>query len=205
MEFLTQQNIVRILLTIKQFLNQTQVSAWTSLYLLGKFSAAADLVVLGRLHLRLLQRCLLSVWRPHIPSLDHQVLINNMIRFHLKWWMDTNCFIQETLIHPPDPNVFLSRMPAIISNGWDYPLMVAGWKTNPNLYQYSRNNGHLFCTEESHTIHTPLLCYDIHRQYNSCLVYQQTRRNTFPQPMRRGMGSPPLVPGTRRCTQNLPY
>ena len=30
-----------------------------------------------------------------------------MIQFHLKWWMDTNCFIQGMFIHPPDPNAFL--------------------------------------------------------------------------------------------------
>ena len=55
--------------------------------------------------------------------------------------------------------------------------MIAGWKTNPS---YSRNNDHSFSPEESYTIHTPLLCYDIHRQYNSGLIYQQKRRNTFP-------------------------
>ena len=74
MEFLTQHNIVRVpadlieslLLTIKQLLTQTQVLARTFLSLLGKFSAAADFVLLGRLHLRPLQMCLLSVWRPHI-------------------------------------------------------------------------------------------------------------------------------------------
>ena len=115
MEFLTQQNIVRVpadrvdslFLTIKLFLSQTQVLARTFVSLLDKSSATADFVLLGRLHLQGLQMCLLSVWRPHIFPLDHQVPINSMIRFHLKWWMDTNCFVQGTSIHPPDPNAFL--------------------------------------------------------------------------------------------------
>ena len=51
--------------------------------------------------------CLLSVWRPHILPLDHQVPINNMILFHLKWWMDISPFVQGASIHPPDPNAFL--------------------------------------------------------------------------------------------------
>ena len=110
MEFLTQQNIVKVppdcieslFLTIKQFLTQTQVSERTFLSLLGKLSAAADLDVLGRLHL-----CLLSVWRPHILPLDHQAPISSMIWFHLKWWMDTSRFTQGIFIHPPDPNAFL--------------------------------------------------------------------------------------------------
>ena len=74
MEFLTQQNLVRVptdrvqnlLLTIKRFLSFKHVSAQTFLSLLGKLSAAADFVLLGRLHLRPLQMCLLSVWKPHI-------------------------------------------------------------------------------------------------------------------------------------------
>ena len=101
MEFLTQHNTVRIpldhmeylLLTIKQFLTQTHVSARTFLSLLGKLSAAADLAVLGRLHLHLLQMCLLSVWRPHILPLDHQISITSMIRFYLKWWIDPDSLV----------------------------------------------------------------------------------------------------------------
>ena len=78
MEFLTQQHrvltdcIESLLLTIRLFLTQTQVLARTFLSLLGKLSAAADFVLLSRLHLQLLQVCLLSVWRPHILPLDHQ-------------------------------------------------------------------------------------------------------------------------------------
>ena len=118
MKFLTQLNIFRVpadrvdslILTtrIKTFLSQTQILARTFLSLLGKLSAAADFVLLDRLHLRPLQLCMLSVWRPHILPLDHQVPINSMIRFHLKWWMDSNRFVQGTLIHPPDPNAFLN-------------------------------------------------------------------------------------------------
>ena len=95
------------ILNIKTILSQTCVSARTFLSLLGKLSAAADLILLGRLHLRPLQMCLLSVWKPHILPLDHQVTINSMIKFHLKWWMNTNRFVQGMPIHTPDPKTFL--------------------------------------------------------------------------------------------------
>ena len=58
------------------------------LSLLGKLSAAADLVLLGRLHLRPLQMCLLSVWKPHILPLDHPISINGMIQSYLQWWIN---------------------------------------------------------------------------------------------------------------------
>ena len=81
------------------------VSALTFLSLLGKLSAAADLVLLGRLHLRPLQMCLLSVWKPHILPLDHPITINGMI--HLQWWINPIRFETGTSIHPPDPKFFL--------------------------------------------------------------------------------------------------
>ena len=65
----------------------------------------------------------------------------------------------------------------------------------PAPYQYSRNDGQSFGTEETHKIHSLLLCYDLDQQYNSGLLHQETRRNTFSQPMHRGMENPPLVPG----------
>ena len=122
MEFLTQQEIVRVpvdqvkalILTIKTILSQTQVSAQTFLSLLGKLSAAADLILLGRLHLRPLQMCLLSVWKPHILPLDHQVTINSMIKFHLKWWMNTNTSFNEYPFTLQTPKHSFIRMPVIM-------------------------------------------------------------------------------------------
>ena len=146
MEFLNQQKIFRVpadlvkalILTIKTILSQTQVLARTFLSLLGKLSAAADLMLQGRLHLRPLQMCLLLVWKPHILPLDHQVTINSMIKFHLKWWTNTNRFIQGVPIHPPDPKTFLFYTDAS-HYSWGANLepmslsfMVAGRKTNPN-------------------------------------------------------------------------
>ena len=94
MEFLTQQNLVRVptdrvqnlILTIKKIMSAKHVSARTFLSLLGKLSAAAGLVLLGRLHLH--KMCLLSVWKPHILPLDHPISINGMIRSHLQWWIN---------------------------------------------------------------------------------------------------------------------
>ena len=115
MEFLTQQNLVRVprdrvqnlFLTIKKFPSFKHVSARTFLSLLGKLSAAADFVILGRLHLRPLQMCLLSAWKPHILPFSHPITINGMIRSHLQWWINPNRFETGTTIHPPDPKFFL--------------------------------------------------------------------------------------------------
>ena len=68
MEFHTHTNIVRvpqarqmkILESVRMFSQKTSVSARDFLSLLGQLNAAADLVMLGRLHLRPLQICAIS-------------------------------------------------------------------------------------------------------------------------------------------------
>ena len=72
-----------------------------------------------------------------ILPLDHQVPINSMIQFHLKWWMDTNHFVLGTSIHPPDPNAFLFTDASHFEWGAHLEPMrlsfvVAGRKTNPS-------------------------------------------------------------------------
>ena len=198
MEFLTQQNLVRVpaeqvwtlIATIKIVLSCDQVSARTFLSLLGKLNAAADFILLGRLHLRPLQMCLLSVWRPHILPLDHQITISSIIRFHLKWWMDTNCFVTGIPIHPSDPNVFLFTDASHYRWGAHFKLM--------------RLSFHGRWTEDQSQLHINMLemmairfalkraitfihhsCVMI--QHNSGLLYQQTRWNSFSQPMYRGL------------------
>ena len=66
----------------------------------------------------------------------------------------------------------------------------------PAPYQYTRNDGHSFCTNRSHNIYSLFLCHDIYRQHNSGLLYQQTRRNSLSQPMYRGLEDPQFVSET---------
>ena len=218
MEFLTQQNLVRVpadhvqnlILTIKKIMSAKHVSARTFLSLLGKLSAAADLVLLGRLHLRPLQMCLLSVWKPHILPLDHPISINGMIRSHLQWWINPIRFETGTSIHPPDPKFFLYTDAS--HYGWGAhlePTTLLSWsldrKPIPAPYQYVRNDGHTISTETSQNIYSPFLHHDIHRQHNGGLIYQQTGWHSFPQSLRRSLENTQLVPGTRHSYQSTSH
>ena len=116
MEFLTHSNIVRVpqsrvlklLETVNHFSQKTSVSARVFLSLLGQLNAAADFVVLGRLHLRPLQMTLLSQWRPQKFPLNHQVGISTKIRHHLKWWQQEDLYLQGVplKIDPPSHTIF---------------------------------------------------------------------------------------------------
>ena len=132
MEFLTHKNIVRvpwdrvqdILSLVLWFKKQEQVSARLFLSLLGKLSAAAQFVVLGRLHLRPLQMALFAQWKPHVLPLEHCILINMQIKSHLEWWNSRERFAQGVLLKPPLPSHTLFTDASL--SGWGAHLKPEG-------------------------------------------------------------------------------
>ena len=102
MEFLTRINIVRvpqtrqmkILDSVRMVLQKTSVSARDFLSLLGQLNAAADFVMLGRLHLRPLQMSLHNQWKPQKFPLCHQIGMTTKILQHLKWWLQEDLYRQ---------------------------------------------------------------------------------------------------------------
>ena len=115
MEFLTHTNIVRvpqsrqmkILETVRMFSQKTSVSR-DFLSLLGQLNAAADLVMLGRLHLRPLQVSLRNQWRLQNLPYSHQIRMTLEILYHLKWWLQEDRYHQgiPLKIDPPSHTIF---------------------------------------------------------------------------------------------------
>ena len=116
MEFLTHMNIVRVpqarvqilLETVKKFSQKTYVSAREFLPLLGQLNAAADFVMLGRLHLRPLQMSLLAQWRPRTLPLQHQIKLTADVLHHLNWWKQHQLYLQGVPMKadPPSHHIF---------------------------------------------------------------------------------------------------
>ena len=116
MEFLTHTNIVRvpqarqmkILESVRMFSQKTSVSARDFLSLLGQLNAAADLVMLGRLHLRPLQISLRNQWKPQNLPYSHQIGLTTEILQHLKWWLQEDLYHQgiPLKIDPPSHTIF---------------------------------------------------------------------------------------------------
>ena len=116
MEFLTHINIVRvpqarqmkILESVRIFLQKTSVSARDFLSLLGQLNAAGDFVMLGRLHLRPLQISLHKLWQPQNFPLDHQIGLTTKILQHLKWWLQEDLYLHgiPMKIDPPSYTIF---------------------------------------------------------------------------------------------------
>ena len=116
MEFLTHTNIVRvpqtrqmkILETVRMVSQKTSISARAFLSLLGQLNAAADFVMLGRLHLRPLQASLHNQWQPQKLPLCHQICMTTEILQHLKWWLQEDLYPQGVplKIDPPSHTIF---------------------------------------------------------------------------------------------------
>ena len=116
MEFLTHMNIVRVpqarvqilLETVKKFSQKTYVSAREFLSLLRQLNAAADFVMLGRLHLRPLQMSLLAQWRPQTLPLQHQIKLTGDVLHHLNWWKQHRLYLQGVPMKadPPSHHIF---------------------------------------------------------------------------------------------------
>ena len=114
--------------------------------------------------------------------------------------VDEHKSIHYRNIYPP-PNIFLFTDAS--HYGWGVSFRAnetsLSWSLDgrpiPAPYRV-RNDGHMLSTETSHNIYSPFLCHDIHRQYDSGLIYQQTGWNTFSRSFRRGMGDFQYMPGT---------
>ena len=115
-EFLTHTNIVRvpqtrqmkILETVIMVSQKTSVSVRDFMSLLGQLNAAADFVMLGRLHLRPLQMSLHNQWQLQKLPLCHQIHITTEILQHLKYWLQEDRYHQgiPLKIDPPSHTIF---------------------------------------------------------------------------------------------------
>ena len=92
----------------QNILKKTSVSARDFLSLLGQLNAAADFVILGRLHLRPLQMSLHNQWQPQKFPLCHQIGITTKILQHLKWWLQEDLYRHgiPMKIDPPSHTIF---------------------------------------------------------------------------------------------------
>ena len=103
---------MKILETVRMFSQKTSVSARDFLSLLGQLNAAADLVMLGRLHLRPLQISLQislhNQWKPQNLLYSHQIGLTTEILQHLRWWLQEDLYHQgiPLRIDPPSHTIF---------------------------------------------------------------------------------------------------
>ena len=108
---------------VQFFLAHNRFRARQLLSLLGVLSSSADLVPLGRLHLRPLQMLLLQVWKPRSDPLSASIHLSHLFHHHLRWWTQPEIF-SGVPISMSQPSLFLFTDASL--EGWGAHLEPLG-------------------------------------------------------------------------------
>ena len=102
-----EERVNKILVLLFRVLQVQFITAREFLSMLGSLNAAADLVQLGRLHMRPLQFHLLANWKPHRDSLVQPIPISHSCRVAIKWWMNPSIYVAGIPLVIPAPDFHL--------------------------------------------------------------------------------------------------
>ena len=183
------------------FSQKTSVSARDFLSLMGQLNAAADFVMLGRLHLRPLQISLRNQWRPQNLPYSHQIRMTSEILQHLKWWLQEELYHQgiPLKIDPPSHTIFTDAS----LSGWgahvepEGLLFSVSWSMDGRPiqapHQCARDESNFSLSITSSSQGKELHCTDIKGQHYSGGLYKASGRDSFHRTLRRGVERPEFV------------
>ena len=97
----TQEKVDKILTLCRILRKHPCQEARFLLKVLGVLNAVADVIPLGRLHMRPLQLYLLSQWSMSIQPLSYKVFLNSFFQDHLLWWNNPQNLLQGQLLQLP--------------------------------------------------------------------------------------------------------
>ena len=173
MRFLTHIGIVRvpeegvnkILVLLFRVLQVQFITAREFLSMLGSLNAAADLVKLGRLHMRPLQFHLLANWKPHGDSLVQLIPISHSCRVAIKWWMNPSIYLAGIPLVIPAPDFHLFSDAS--HSGWGAHLEPLGLEVQ-GLWDVASQDLHIN-NLELRAVFLALQHFQSHI-YNSCVM-----------------------------------
>ena len=191
---------MKILETVRMVSQKTSISARDFLSLLGQLNAAADFVMLGRLHLWPLQMSLHNQWQPQKLPLCHQICMTTKILQHLKWWLQEDRYYQGVPLKiDPSSHTFFTH--ASLS-GWGAHVEPEGLlfhglsmdrRTIPAPHQCARDESNFSLSITSSSQGKELLCVGVNGQHHSGSLYKASGRDSFHRTLRRSVERPELV------------
>ena len=98
-----EEKFCKALELVSQFLRSHQVTARWYLRILGYLNCIADVVPLGRLHIRPLQAHLLRAWSPASKNWDKPVTLDTAVKQSATWWTLEANVLKGTPLKSPSP------------------------------------------------------------------------------------------------------
>ena len=132
-----EEKIVKVLQLVTCLCQEVSVPARQFLQLLGFLNSLADIVHLGRLHIRPIQWYLADFWHPISQLWEAPVPILPRLLPHLQWWLQRENLLKGLPLDPPDPNLTLFTDASL--SGWGASLEgkpVSGLWSGPQLQEH---------------------------------------------------------------------
>ena len=218
MRFLTHIGIVRvpeervnkILVLLFRVLQVQFITAREFLSMLGSLNAAADLVQLGRLHMRPLQFHLLANWKPHRDSLVQSIPISHSCHVAIKWWMNPSIYVAGIPLVIPTPDFHLFSDAS--HSGWGAHLEPLGLAVQ-GLWDVASQDLHInnlelravFLALQHFQSHLQFLRYGSIRQFISSGLPQEARGDPLSISVHASMGASLLVSSSEYSHSSQAY
>ena len=159
------RRVIKLLVLLFRVLQVQFITAREFLSMLGSLNAAADLLQLGRLHMRPLQFHLLANWKPHRDSLVQPIPISHSCRVAIKWWMNPSIYVAGIPIVIPAPDFHMFSDDS--HSGWGAHLEPLGLEVQ-GLWDVASQDLHIN-NLELRAVFLALQHFQSHI-YNSCVM-----------------------------------
>ncbi|CAG2227331.1 unnamed protein product [Mytilus edulis] len=173
-----EEKFTKLCQKIHLFLTVQSVTARQFLQLLGLLNSLADVIPLGRLHIRPLQFYLHKLWIAASQEWEALIPITQPLFPHLQWWlvrekcnegpMSVPSSSQSNIIH----RCLHPRLGSI--SGGAYNLRSLESRSFGRAYQCIGNESSSVCTESFPNVSKESVCHSGHGQHNSCSLSQES-------------------------------
>jgi hypothetical protein len=191
--------IESVIETVYLFLDKTTVTARSMLSLLGSLNAEADLIILGRLHMRPLQYLFLDQWMPFADPLDQEIHMSDDFKSHLEWWLNKSVYVKGVPLYTPTPDLYLFTDASL--NGMGGASGTFRPDGSRNMGNQRKLSSHKQSRVESCLSCSDTVCYccnrqnrtACYRQHDCSVLHSKTRGDTFPTIVSGDLESSQLV------------
>ncbi|CAG2234336.1 unnamed protein product [Mytilus edulis] len=177
-----EEKFTKLCQKIHLFLTVQSVTARQFLQLLGLLNSLADVIPLGRLHIRPLQFYLHKLWIAASQEWEALIPITQPLFPHLQWWLVRENVMRGLCLSPQVPSLtlFTDASTSVGEHIWrGLQSRESGSRSFGRAYQCIGNESSSVCTESFPNVSKESVCHSGHGQHNSCSLSQESGRNSF--------------------------